>query len=161
MSAYCEFRHSFEKDQSDQRMIFWGLNYIVKKYLYRKWTMEDVENSVKFLKTHNVGYTPYPDSTKFPDEIHILMVKVVKEYDGYFPIKVESLDEGSIVYPHTPVFIISAESPFHKLLLFWEPILLQCWYSSTVATLSRKVKDIIRIGFDKSVEDDVSFLLDR
>ena len=166
MMAYCEFRKSFEGDEADQRIIFYGFKQIIEEYLNKKWTIQDVEKSINFLETHNIGFTPYPkknneNENTILDEIKFLFKLVIDEYDGYFPTKVSALKEGSVVYPHVPVFTIVAEKPFEKFISFWEPIFLQLWYPSTVATLSRKVKELIKSSFEKSVDEDFHFLLNR
>ena len=43
--AYGEFRSSFKKDKHDQRMIIYGLRYIIETYVGKKWTMEDIEKA--------------------------------------------------------------------------------------------------------------------
>jgi len=152
MFAYGEFRAPFELNKEDHRLVFYGIRYIIETWVSKKWTLEDVEKADLFYKTHNSGYTPF----LFPKD---LFVKFVKENDGYFPVKIEALPEGSVVHVHTPVYQISAEEPYAQLCTFLETILTHVWYSSTVATLSRMTKDIISDNFSKSVDDENSFLL--
>jgi len=153
MSAYGEFRAPFESNPSDHRIVFYGIRYIVENYLEKQWTIEDVERSDVFFKTHNAGYTPFP----FPKD---LFLKFVKENNGYFPVKLESLPEGSVVHYHTPVFQISASNEYSKLCTFLETILTMVWYPTTVATLSRMTKDHIEEAFKVSVDDDSHWLLE-
>lgn len=82
----------------------------------RKWTRADVDAAEAFYKTHNAGFTPYP----FPRD---LFNKFIAENDGYFPIMIEALAEGSVCYTHTPVFIITAEGEYSRLVTFMETIL--------------------------------------
>ncbi|KAJ1937601.1 hypothetical protein GGF37_005139, partial [Kickxella alabastrina] len=58
--AYAEFRHGFNNDSSDERMVFYGLQYIIDQYINRRWTAEDVEMSNHFFSTHNTGHTAFP-----------------------------------------------------------------------------------------------------
>jgi hypothetical protein len=78
MVAYGEFRSPLELNKSDQRLVFYGIRYIIETWVNKQWTMEDVEKAEKFFSTHMAGYTPFP----FPKE---LFVKIVKENNGYFP----------------------------------------------------------------------------
>lgn len=152
MVAYGEFRTSYEKDKDDQRIVYYGIRYILENYINIKWTIEDVELSNAFFQTHNIGYTKFP----FPKD---LFIKFIKENDGYFPIKLQSLPEGSIIYPHVPVYQIIAENEYSRLVTYLETILTMVWYPSTVATLSRRSKTIIQNAFNKSVDEDSNHLL--
>jgi nicotinic acid phosphoribosyltransferase len=152
MVAYGEFRWPYDKGD-DQRFVFYGIRYIVETYLNKKWTVEDVKRCEQFYSTHNAGFTPYP----FPKD---LFLKFIKENNGYFPIKVEALPEGTVAHNHVPVYQITAEKEYSRLCTFFETLLTQVWYPTTVATLSRKAKDEIEEAFKKSVDDETMFLLE-
>jgi len=153
MVAYGEFRTTFEKDPSDQRFVFFGVRYVVEHYLYHQWTEQEVLDAERFYSTHNVGFSPYP----FPKD---LFMKFVRENNGYFPIKLEALPEGTVAHIHTPVYQITANGEYSRLCTFLETLLTHVWYPCSVATLSRKVKELIEISFKTSVDDDAMFLLD-
>jgi len=89
-----------------------------------------------------------------------LFEKIVKEHDGYFPIKLEALPEGTVAHIHTPVYQITAKGEFTLLITFFETILTHIWYPTTVATLSRMVKDHIEDAFVKSVDEDSMWLVE-
>lgn len=152
MVAYGEFRTPFT-GSDDQRFLFYGIRYVVENYLNHKWTVEEVERADLFYKTHNAGYTPF----QFPKE---LFLKFIKENDGYFPVKLEALPEGTAAHIHTPVYQITAEKEYTTLCTFLETVLTQVWYPTTVATLSRMAKDTIEDAFEKSVDDEAMFLLE-
>ncbi|KAJ9049782.1 hypothetical protein DSO57_1021004 [Entomophthora muscae] len=153
MVAYGEFRSSFNNDSEDERIVFYGIRYFIDTYLSRQWTEEDVQKSDHFFSTHNAGSTQFP----FPKE---LFLKFVRENNGYFPIKVQALPEGSVIYPHIPAYQITAEAPYASLVTYMETLLTMVWYPSTVATLSRRCRSIIERAFSLSVDDDQSFLLE-
>ncbi|KAJ1974172.1 hypothetical protein H4R35_003741 [Dimargaris xerosporica] len=145
MVAYGEFRTSFDHDPEDTRIVFYGIRYIIENYIAAKWTMEEVERADMFFKTHNTGNSPFP----FPKA---LFTKVVEEHGGYFPAKIESLPEGSVVYPHVPIYQITTFKVFAPLVTYLETLLTLVWYPTTVATLSRRVRDLIEEAFDVSTE---------
>eukprot|EP00854_Cymbomonas_tetramitiformis_P005473 gene5473-6634_t len=150
MVAYGEFRKGFKgkhgHDTDDTRLVVYGIRYIVETFISKKWTMEDIETASLFFSTHNAPmFTEYP----FPKE---LFEKFVRENDGYFPVKLEALPEGSVVHVHIPVYQITAEDEYAPLCTFLETLLTQIWYPSTVATLSRRCKDIIEEAFEKTVD---------
>ena len=144
---YGSFRKGFEGDDKDTRIVWYGIQYILRNFIERKWTMEDVEKADAFYSMHLApNYSKYP----YPKD---LFVKFIKENDGYMPIKLEALPEGMAIAPHVPVFQITADEPYAHLCTFFETLLVQTWYPSTVATLSRRSKDIIADAFDVSVDD--------
>lgn len=120
MVAYGEFRKPFEGDNEDQRMVLYGMRYIMENYVGRKWTVADVEQADKFFSTHSAGKTPLI----FPKDIFL---KFVREKNGYFPVTIESLPEGSIIYPHVPAYQITAEGEYSRLATFLETLLTMVW----------------------------------
>ncbi|KAL2918884.1 hypothetical protein HK105_201718 [Polyrhizophydium stewartii] len=146
MVAYGEFRAGYAKDTTDTRLVFFGMRYIVENMLAKQYTVEDVERAAAFLETHNAGNTPFP----FPKD---LFLKFVRENNGFFPVKIVAMREGSVVYPHVPVYQITAEGEYARLVTYLETLLTMVWYPSTVATLSRRCKDIIERAYDDTVDD--------
>ena len=151
MVAYGEFRKA-HPDSNDDRIVYYGIRYIVENYLEKRWTVQDVEQAALFYSTHNVLGTEYP----FPKD---LFLKFVEENDGYFPITLESLPDGSVVYPHVPLYQITARGEYARLVTFMETLLTMVWYPSSVSTLSRIAKETITKAFDHSVDDDVRYLI--
>ncbi|KAG9288193.1 hypothetical protein G9A89_020499 [Geosiphon pyriformis] len=151
--AYGEFRKGFDGDKQDTRFIFYGIRYIIENYIAVKWTREDVELAEKFFATHNAGFTNYP----FPKD---LFLKFCEENEGFFPVRIEALPEGTVCHAHTPVYQITAEGEYSPLVTFLETLLTMVWYPSTVATLSRRVRDHIEKAYHESVDDDEFFTLE-
>ncbi len=151
MVAYGEFRKA-HPNSNDDRIVYYGIRYIVENYLEKRWTVQDVEQAALFYSTHNVLGTEYP----FPKD---LFLKFVEENDGYFPITLESLPDGSVVYPHVPLYQITAKGEYARLVTFMETLLTMVWYPSSVATLSRITKEIITKAFERSVDDEVHYLI--
>jgi nicotinic acid phosphoribosyltransferase len=151
MVAYGEFRIPY-KGMEDERIVFYGIRYIVENYLNKKWTKEDVEKASIFFDTHNVLATKYP----FPKD---LFFKFIEENDGYFPITLEALPEGSVVYARVPVYQITAKGEYSRLVTFMESLLTGVWYGSTVATLSRHTKSLITKAFKASVDEEFNYLI--
>jgi nicotinic acid phosphoribosyltransferase len=152
MVAYGELRKAYP-GIDDDRIVFFGIRYIVENVLNHKWTVEEVEEADKFFQTHNAAFTPYP----FPKN---LFLKFIKENNGYFPIKVEALEEGSVIYPHTPIYQITAEAPYAHLCTYLETLLTMIWYPTTVATLSRHARTLIEGFFQKTVDPESFWKLD-
>jgi len=147
MVAYGEFRQGFDGDEKDTRMIWYGIRYIIEHYVERKWTREDVDKADVFYSGH---MAPMHSSYPYPRD---LFLKFIEENDGYMPVKVQALPEGMVIAPHVPVFQITAEGEYAPLCTFLETLLVQTWYPVTVATLSRRAKDIIADAFEVSVDE--------
>uniref|UniRef100_A0A7S4KY47 Nicotinamide phosphoribosyltransferase n=1 Tax=Guillardia theta TaxID=55529 RepID=A0A7S4KY47_GUITH len=152
MSAYGEFREPFP-NMEDNRFVFYGMRHYIENFVNRKWCKADVDAAEIFYKTHKAGFTPYP----FPKD---LFYKFINENDGYLPVTIEALPEGTVAYIHTPCFIITAEEEYSRLCTYLETILTMIWYPTCVATLSRYTRDLIERSFKKSVDDELMWLLD-
>ena len=84
----------------------------------RRWTKEEVEKAALFYSTHNAMKTPYP----FPKD---LFLKFIDENNGYFPITVQALPEGTCAHIHVPVYQITAVKEYARLITFFETLLTQ------------------------------------
>ena len=154
MVAYGEFRMPYKDLKGEeQRFVSYGMRNLIETYLSRPWTEQDVDQARDFYATHNAGNTSFP----FPEH---LFRKFVRENKGYFPVKIEALREGTVAHIHVPVYQITARGEYSRLVTYLETVLTHIWYPSTVATLSRKCRDILAQAFEKSVERDQHGLLD-
>lgn len=128
MVAYGEFRKGFNGCEIDTRIIFTGLKHIVHNYLHRQITEADLNVLEEFFSTHYIGKPfPYPK---------VLFRKIVDEKNGYFPVKIEALSEGTVIHPHTPVYVITAQDEFYPLITYLETILTMVWVSHVFMCLS-------------------------
>lgn len=153
MTAYGEFRKGMD-GVNDNRIVVYGIRHIIENFIARQWTLEDVRAAENFFNTHSVPYTPSPGASesrsyKFPKK---MFLKIINNNNGYLPVTIHALPEGSVVYPHTPVFIITAEKEYSRFCTYLETILTMIWYPTCVATLSRHTKTIIKEAFEKSSE---------
>lgn len=152
--AYAEFRRSYEGDAEDERIIFYGLDFYLDKYVRRQWTLAELEATARFIAGHSPGGTPFP----WPSD---LFRRIVEDCDGWFPVQVHALPAASVIYPHVPVWTLTAEGQWAGLVTFLETLLtISTWYPSTVATLSRRCRDLIEAAFAQSVDEADQFLLE-
>jgi nicotinic acid phosphoribosyltransferase len=151
MVAYGEFRRAFNRRNEDQRIVCYGIRYIIQTYITRPWTIRDVENAERFFNQHNAGFNKFP----FPKE---LFLRFIKENKGYFPVKIEALPEGTVCYPHVPIYQITAEGDYSRLATYLETMLTMVWYPSTVATSSRRVLTLVQEAFERTSDPEKHFL---
>ncbi|GIL51514.1 hypothetical protein Vafri_7487 [Volvox africanus] len=150
MVAYGEFRQGFNKDKTDTRMVSYGIRYLVDNYIAKPWTMEDVEMAEAFYRTHmSPGYTPFP----FPRQ---LFEKFIRENNGFFPVKLEALPEGTCIHARVPVYQITATGEYSPLCTFLETMLTMIWYPTSVATLSRRSRDVVEASFGRTSDGGTS-----
>lgn len=145
--------------QDDQRIVFYGMRYAFDTIISRKITQRDIDEAGEWLQTHGVANTPM----EWPRE---LWQSVVDNYNGYIPVKIRALREGSVVYPQIPCFEIIAkqgqleEHQFQYLVTWLETSLMRVWSPIVTATKSAHVYDLLRQAFEKTVEEECYFLLD-
>lgn len=98
MVAYGEFRRGFGGDTSDTRLVVYGIRYMLEHYVHRRWTHEDVARADAFYSSH---LAPMHGAFPFPRD---LFEQFVSENDGYFPVKLQALRDGTCVHAHVPVY---------------------------------------------------------
>ena len=139
MCAYGEFRKPFN-GMSDDRIVVYGLKYYISQIISNEFKDSEIEKASKFATDHLLGI-PFEEGSCF---------QLIKELK-HFPVKIEVLPEGSVVRPHIPVYKITAQGKYSRLVTYLETMLTMVWYPSTVATLSRQTKKIIQEAYKKSV----------
>jgi len=117
----------------DTEIVFFGLQMFLREYLSKPITSEDVRRAKVLIESHGLPFNE--------DDWNI----IVDEYDGYFPIVINALEEGTVIKTHTAMVQVQAtDDRFAWLASFIETAILRAvWYPTTVATISREAKKII------------------
>lgn len=134
--SYIESRGGMFKE-----VVFFGLQYILKRHFTNKITMQDTEEAQKFWDAH-LGEGVFNKQ---------LWEHIVLDHDGKLPLHIKAVEEGSVV--PTNNVLVTVENTCDKcfwLTSYMETILMQIWYPITVATLSREMKKIILYGLKKT-----------
>ncbi|GAB4221817.1 MAG: nicotinate phosphoribosyltransferase [Francisella sp.] len=112
---------------------FFGLQYYIKKYLAKPITKQMIDDAEKYLSAHGVPF----NRSGFE--------KILNKYNGYFPLRIRAVKEGSVVPLHNVLMTIeSTDEELFWLAGFVETLLLKVWYPITVATLSFNIKKVIK-----------------
>ncbi len=122
----------FEGLAKDDRMILYGVTDYIKNNLTKQITFEQIDKAEEFMKTaHAFGGPLAFDRTPWD--------RVVSEYNGYLPIKIDALPEGSTFYKNeVPVQVTSLDSGFGEISALVESDLLgMVSHGSTRATMER------------------------
>lgn len=107
------------------KTLFFGLQYILKKYLSQRVTEKQVTEAEAFFAHHKL-----PFNTEG-------WMYIAKKLKGKIPLHIAAVPEGSLIPTHN--ILMRVESTDEKC--FWvttwfETLLLRVWYPITVATLS-------------------------
>ena len=139
ISAYIEARPN---DFADE-ILFMGLQTYLVDYLAHPITAADIDEAEAICTAHGVPFNREGWQI------------VLDEHDGYLPIEIRALPEGMIVPTGVPLVQVETTDPrLPWLATFIETALLRAiWYPTTVATLSRQCRLIIRAGLEKTSED--------
>jgi len=125
--------------------VFFGLQYILKKYLTKRITMEQVDEAEEFCKRH----ISTKDVFNREGWEHI-----VKQYDGYLPLEIKGVPEGSVVPTGNVLMTIENTDPkCFWLTNFVETILMKIWSPITIATNSYYCKKLIMDSAIKTGSD--------
>jgi nicotinamide phosphoribosyltransferase len=134
--SYLEARRGAMFDKT----VWFGLHYLIKqledlqKYTPSQWD-DFIAQGEQFTNVH-IG----------PGYFNKAMWEKIKADGGRLPIRIKSVREGSIIPVDNVLLTIEntdADGLCAPLVNHLETFLLHAWYSSTVATLSRCVRDII------------------
>lgn len=124
-------------------VVFFGLQAFIKEYLTTPITRNDILTAQKLFEAHGEPFN-------LEGWMHIY-----EEHDGYLPIEIEALPEGTVTQPGIPqVQVVNTDPEVPWLTSYVETKLLRAiWYTSTVASLSRAAKKVIYKGLEFSADD--------
>ena len=147
--SYLESRVGAEFNKT----IFYGLQYILKKYLKGQVvTQEKIDEADKLISSHIGDGIFNKEGWQY----------ILDEYDGYLPIRIKAVSEGMPVDVSNVLMTVeNTDDKSFWLVNYLESLLLQVWYPSTVATLSAEVRKLINFYLEitGSCKDNLDFML--
>lgn len=147
--SYLESRVGAEFNKT----IFYGLQYILKKYLEGQIVTQEKIDEADNLIANHIG----PDIFNRDGWQYIL-----DEHDGHLPIEIKAVAEGTPVDVGNALMTVeNTDDKSYWLPNYLEPLLLQVWYPSTVATLSAEVRKLCNFYLEVTgtVKDNLDFML--
>ncbi len=123
--------------------VFFGLQYFLKRYLAGQVVSTDrINEAAELLQSH------FSSGSFFNREG---WQHLCDQHGGRLPVRIKAVPEGSVVPTSNVLMTIENTDP----ACFWltnylETLLVQVWYPSTVATLSRSMKQVIAAGLKQS-----------
>ncbi len=126
--------------------VFYGLHYFLKEYLEgQAFTKENIDEAEEILN----GVFGRKGVFKRGNFDYIL-----DKYNGRLPIRIKAVPEGTAVPVKNVLMTIENTDPnCFWLTNFLETLLMQVWYPSTVATLSREIRKTVEHYFELTADD--------
>lgn len=120
--------------------VFFGLQGFIKEYLCHQVTKEDVDEATIFFGVHGEPFNR--DGWMY----------IVEKLDGWLPLRIRAVPEGTIVPVSNVLATIENTDPACFWLTTWveTPLLRAIWYPTTVATQSKRIKNIIADYLNKT-----------
>lgn len=114
--------------------VFFGLQYIIDKYLTKRVTVADVDEADAFSQKHYGR-----DLFNRAGWMHI-----IHAHNGRLPIEIRAVPEGAVIPTNNVLMVVRNTDPkCWWLTTHLETLLVQTWYPTTVATQSRYIKQLI------------------
>lgn len=147
--------------EGDNRMLFFGLQRVIERIFLKPVTHAEIDAAAEYLANAKIttkGLAPF----WFPEA---MWRKVVDDYNGYPPIKIIAVPEGSVVYPNEPIGEIESMAPYDEnmgeLAAWFESKLLQVWASSERGTQDRhwysRIRELITKTCPEYFQEEVNF----
>lgn len=127
------------------RTVFFGLQYILKKYLSEKITPGMVLEAKEFCEKHGEPFN------------YDGWMRIAKDLGGYLPIKIKAVPEGTVVPNHNILMSGESTDPQTFWVASWlETVLMRSWYPITVATQSWHIRKTILNYLNMTADDPMS-----
>lgn len=120
--------------------VFFGLQMFIKEYLMKPITQDQIDFADRFYKAHGEPFN------------RAAWQAVLDKYDGYIPVRIRALKEGTVVKTLRALVTVENIDPDFRGITTWvETALLRgVWYPTTVASQSFSIKRVIRDYLVKS-----------
>lgn len=131
---------SYIEARGDTDTVFFGLQSFIKNYLTKPITAQEVELAQEFWMSHGEPFN------------YDGWMYIVKECNGLLPIKISAPKEGLVIPSKNVLVTVTNTDPKCFWLTSWiEGALLRgVWYPTSVASTSKRIKNIIQSYLEKS-----------
>lgn len=139
ISSYVEARGGIYPET-----VFFGLQYFLKTYMTTQITQSMIDQADMFFQAHGEPFNR--EGWQY----------IVDKHNGYFPIRIKALPEGTVVPISNVLACVENTDPeCYWLTSYIETALLRAiWYPTTVATKSRETKKLIKQYLDLTAVGD-------
>jgi nicotinic acid phosphoribosyltransferase len=138
--------HSYLESRGSERnyteTVFFGLQYLLKRYFAERFTMKDVLEANEVITAHGepfnlAGWT-----------------RLIEKHHGTLPLRVRAVAEGSIVPTRNVLMTVeNTDDEFFWLTGWFESQLMRLWYPITVSTQSYYIKRDVYQFLSETADD--------
>lgn len=141
-----ELVHSYLESRGSERdwehTVFFGLQYVLKRYFLEKFTQEMVEQAREVITAHGLPFNYQGWSS------------LIKKHGGKMPLRVRAVPEGSVVPLRNVMLTVeNTDAEFYWLTSWFETQLMRIWYPCTVATQSWHIKRDVYKFLQETADD--------
>lgn len=121
------------------KTVFFGLQYILKKYLSQRITEEHVREAAAFFAHHQLPFNREG------------WLYIAKKLNGKIPLSISAVPEGNNIPTRNILMRVeSTDEKCYWVTTWFETLLLRVWYPITVATLSWHNRQLLSSYLEKS-----------
>lgn len=132
-----------ESRSHNEEIVSMGIQSFIIDNLLEPITKSDVDFAEKLLSAHGLPFN------------RIGWMDIVGKHNGYLPLVIKAVKDGTVMPSNNvQVLVYNTDPNAFWLTSYIETALLRAvWYQSTVATISRNIKKIIKKYLDKTSEN--------
>jgi nicotinamide phosphoribosyltransferase len=135
----------FEARRQGAQIPFFGLQYLLKEYLFQRISEADVDEAAGIFAEH------FGNDQIFNRDGWMHIVRV---HDGRLPLEIKAVGEGTVVSGGNVLFTMENTDPAVPWLTdYFDSLMTQLWYPCTVAANSREMKGILQQFADETSDD--------
>lgn len=124
------------------KTVFFGLQYIIQRYLTQRVTTAMIDEAEAFFKLHGEPFNR--DG----------WMHVVNKHGGLLPMRIRAVPEGSVIPTSVPLVTVESTDPDCFWIVSWfETMLMRVWYPTNVATISYQIKKTIMQYLELTSDD--------
>jgi len=121
--------------------VFFGLQYLLKRYLMQPLTAKDVEEAHDLFAQH-FGNPDLFNRAGFD--------YIVRELNGRWPVKISAIPEGMVTPINNAIMTVESTHDCYWVANYLETLLVENWYPITVATQGRVIKRAILASLERT-----------
>lgn len=138
--------HSYLESRGSERnyneTVFFGLQYLLKRYFTRPFTKENVIEANEVITAHGEPFNLQG------------WLRLIEKHGGKLPLRVRAVAEGSIVPTRNVLMTVeNTDDEFFWLTGWFESQFMRIWYPITVATQSYYIKRDVYQFLQETADD--------
>ncbi|MGI9347557.1 MAG: nicotinate phosphoribosyltransferase [Gammaproteobacteria bacterium] len=145
-----EYVHSYAEARSGELIQFFGLQIYLMEYLKNPITKKDLNEAEEFVRAYSQPFFKQG------------WEKIIENHKGFMPLKIKSVAEGTNLPSSNVLLTVENTDPeFYWLPSYFETQILRAiWYPTSIASLSKKIKNLILGYLEKNGdENSINFKL--